>query len=143
MTRRPDEPISGIAKHLPSSSSRRRPPVRRTGEGPHLRLVRADGGEREAPAAAPYHPPVRAGLPARPEWLATLPSSLVDLPDPRTPPDHLECSIDLLRRAAQSLSVSERGDAIIVGVEHAARSFAELFDAETAKKLLRDIADGL
>lgn len=86
---------------------------------------------------------MRACAPSRPEWLIGLPPTLIDLPDPRTPPDHLECAIDLLRRAAQSLSVSERGDALIVGVEHAARSFAELFDREAARKLLRDIADGL
>ena len=34
-------------------------------------------------------------------------------------------------------------NAILVAVEHASRSFGELFDRETAKKLLRDIADGL
>ncbi|MFO0605954.1 MAG: hypothetical protein U0324_22405 [Polyangiales bacterium] len=143
MTRRPDEPVSGNGAHFSGSTSRRRSRVRAATAGGHLRLVRPGEQEPALTAPAPYHPPVRAGVPARPEWLIGLPPTLVDLPDPLTPPDHLECSIDLLRRAAQSLSVSERGDAIIVGVEHAARSFAELFDRETAKKLLRDIADGL
>lgn len=143
MTRRPDEPISGNGAHLLGSTSRRRPRVRGAGEGAHLRLVRPGDQEPALAAPAPYHPPVRAGVPRRPEWLIGLPPTLVDLPDPTHGPAHLEAAIDLLRRAAQATSVSERGDAILVAVEHASRSFGELFDRETAKKLLRDIADGL
>lgn len=143
MTRRPDEPLSGNIAHFAGSTSRRRPRVRGAGEGAHLRLVRATEQEPARAAPAPYHPPVRAGVPSRPEWLIGLPSTLVDLPDPSRAPDHLEAAIDLLRRAAQASSVSERGDAILVAVEHASRSFGDLFDRETAKKLLRDIADGL
>lgn len=111
---------------------------------PWLQLVPTPGGSHPAPAArAPYRPPVRVDGPTRPEWSHPLPSSMVDLPDPDEPATHLEAAIDLLRRAAQSESVSERGDALLVAIEHAARSLGELFDAEAAKKHLRGVSERL
>lgn len=142
MDRSQDKPISGNGTHLVGNTSRRKARVRRGAEATHLRLVRP-GDEALAPPTPPYHPPVRASAPVRPEWAAPLSAELVDLPDPTREPAHLEAAIDLLRRAAQATTVSERGDAVLVAVEHAARCFAEMFDRETTRKLLRDVADGL
>jgi hypothetical protein len=115
-------------------------------EARHLMVVRHDGeNDAEAPEAPQitYRLPVRAAIRVRPEWMTPLEGALVDLPDPEAEATHLEAAIDLLRRAAQATTVSERGDALLVAMEHTARSFSELFDRETARKLLRDVADGL
>ncbi len=131
----------------PPATPRRRKPVRSTAVrvgGPQLTLLQGEG-LREPARVRPgaYLTPVRTGDHVRPEWSAPLPGALVDLPDPSVPASHLEAAIDLLRRAAQATSVAERGDATLVSIEHASRSFAELFDREVARKLLRDIADSL
>lgn len=134
------------------SGSRRRKPVRATGlvrgpDAPKLTLLQGDG-ETIARNAPPRHAmdgmisPVRAQA-VRPEWGDDLDDELLDLPDPHGAQTHLEAAIALLRRAAQATTVSERGDATLVAIEHASRSFGELFDREVAKKLLRDIADSL
>jgi hypothetical protein len=148
MDRRQDGPTPVILVRFsgnPPAAPRRRKAVRSTAvrtEAPHLTLLQGEG--IRAPqklVPGPFIAPVRTG--EHPEWGALLPGGLVDLPDPETPASHLEAAIDLLRRAAQAGSVSERGDATLVAIEHASRSFAELFDRDVAKKLLRDIADSL
>ena len=132
----------------PPAAPRRRKRVRstavRTEGAPSLTLIQGDGirePAKEQPGARLT--PVRTADHVHPEWATPLPGVLVDLPDPEAPASHLEAAIDLLRRAAQATSVAERGDATLVSIEHASRSFAELFDREVARKLLRDIADSL
>lgn len=93
---------------------------------------------REALGAKPI---LRPAL--HPGWVVPLPPTLVDLPAPGGPTDDLETAIDLLRRAAQSETVSERGDALLFAIEHASRALAELFDRETAQKYLDDVIDRL
>ncbi len=151
MDRRHDGPNPVILVRFsgnPPAAPRRRKPVRKSAvrpEGaPQLTLLQGEGLARTSPAQpAGYLAPVRTGSKVRPEWERPLPPTLVDLPDPEAPASHLEAAIDLLRRAAQASTVAERGDATLVAIEHASRSFGELFDREVAKKLLRDIADSL
>lgn len=101
---------------------------------------RGEGGytPREALGAKPI---LRPAL--HPGWVVPLPPTLVDLPTPEGPTDDLEAAIDLLRRAAQSETVSERGDALLFAIEHASRALADLFDRETAQKYLDDVIDRL
>jgi hypothetical protein len=150
MNRRQDGPTPVIKVHFtgnPPAEPRRRPPVRRRrteGEvrppGPQLVLLHGEG--IRVPAKVNYIAPMRTYAKHN-GWDAPIDQGLVDLPDPSVPQSHLEAAIDLLRRAAQASTVCERGDATLLAVEHASRSFGEMFDREAAKKLLRDIADSL
>ncbi len=150
MDRRQDGPTPVILVRFSGNhpaATRRRKPVRsstvRVG-APHLTLILGEGRSEAAPAGSNgFLSPVRASAPKRPEWGSPISDDVVDLPDPTAPASHLEAAIDLLRRAAQARSVSEEGDATLVAIEHASRSFAALFDRESAQKLLRDIADSL
>lgn len=130
------------------AGSKRRKPVRATGlvrgpDAPKLTLLQGEGhGPAPLHAMEGMISPVRAQA-VRTEWGDDLDDELLDLPNPHGAQTHLEAAIALLRRAAQATTVSERGDATLVAIEHASRSFGELFDREVAKKLLRDIADSL
>ena len=150
MDRRQDGPTPVILVRFSGNhpaTTRRRKPVRSTTvrtDAPHLTLLQGEGLRDPAPVGSNgFLSPVRASAPTHPEWDAPLSNELVDLPDPTAPASHLEAAIDLLRRAAQARSVAEEGDATLVAIEHASRSFAALFDRESAQKLLRDIADSL
>lgn len=68
------------------------------------------------------------------------PADVIDLPLPNRPMSELEVAIDALRHAAQSDSVSTRGDAILAAMGHLTAALGELFDRETAQRFLSQLA---
>lgn len=68
------------------------------------------------------------------------PADVIDLPLPNRPMTELEEAIDVLRHAAQSDSVREKGDAILGAMGHLTAALGELFDRETAQRFLAQLA---
>lgn len=114
----------------------------------HLRVVReADEALPAAPSPTARRTPVRLTLlrPGSPSVLMPAPEAFpeLDFPGPGGPETHLEAAIHHLRLSAQSLTISQVGDGLLHGIDHAARALGEVFDREVAKAHLQAIIDSL
>ncbi len=84
----------------------------------------------------------------RPPVRLTLIRSATALPPDTSPlwggtEGHLDVAMGLLLSAREASSVGARGDALLVAIEHAARALECLFDRETARAHLSNVADGI
>lgn len=92
---------------------------------------------RETLLTPPSHPsrPVSGPIQTHSSWPAS--------PSGERAQEHLDAAIEQLAVAAQAHSMRAQGDAMMLGIEHAARAFCEAFDADTTRLLLGRIAEGL
>lgn len=98
-------------------------------EGARAPIRRIDAPLAVRTPAAAIAPPVSFRAP-----------ELVDLPLPGWPVSELEAAIETLRYAAQSDSVTQKGDAILSAMGHLTSALGELFDRETAQRFLAQLA---
>lgn len=98
-------------------------------EGARAPLRRIDAPLAVGGSTAQIAPPVSYRAP-----------EMVDLPLPGWPVTELESAIETLRYAAQSDSVTAKGDAILSAMGHLTAALGELFDRETAQRFLAQLS---
>ena len=75
--------------------------------------------------------------------MLTEPQALPRALSPAPAYEHLDAAIEELAKAMAATTMVAQGDAMMLGVEHAARAFALAIDADTARILLARIGESL